>query len=453
MGLKTNIPNTNYILVTEDYVITIKPEYDTSIIKQKNSETLIQGEHIDWIWINQVWGGLKVGPNRPSFYGNSDYMGLQPIYLNIGPVKFQFKGDYTLYGCKLPVEGSVFTDRNSRSVSMVDKMKPFQIGYNLVNNQIADILVDELGTVIMLDHNALPKHSAGEDWGKNNYAKAYVAMKDFQILPLDTSISNTENALGFNHYQVLNLEASAVITTNSFRAPIFYDSDNTGYYVNPNSTSNFYNVQFINGKWYTVDNNNGNSIDIYVRPNGDNTYRWRHIYGGTSTSYSTGAGGYGIYCDHLGGDYSALFNTAGYVTFPYSARSPIFYDSANTGMYFDGNATGTSINVAGSIVAAGNVTAYSDIRLKTDVAPITNAIDKVKQINGVTYTRKENNKRQTGVIAQDVLKVLPEAVEGSEEGMYSVAYGNMVGLLIEAIKEQQSEIDELKALVKQLLAK
>jgi len=193
-------------VVTEDYVITIKPEYDTSVIKQKNGETLIQGEHIDWIWINQVWGGLKVGPNRPSFYGNADYMGLQPIYLNIHPVKFQFKGDFTLYGCKLPVEGSVFTDRNSRSVSMVDKMKPFQIGYNLVNNQISDILIDELGTVIMLDHNALPKHSAGEDWGKNNYAKAYVAMKNFQILPLDTSISNTENALGFNHYQVLNLE-------------------------------------------------------------------------------------------------------------------------------------------------------------------------------------------------------------------------------------------------------
>jgi len=193
-------------IVTEDYVVTVKPEYDTTVIKQKNGETLVQGEHIDWIWINQVWGGLKVGPNRPSFYGNADYMGLQPIYLNIHPVKFQFKGDFTLYGCKLPVEGSVFSDRNSRSVSLVDKMKPFQIGYNLVNNQISDILIDELGTVIMLDHNALPKHSAGEDWGKNNYAKAYVAMKNFQILPLDTSITNTENALGFNHYQVLNLE-------------------------------------------------------------------------------------------------------------------------------------------------------------------------------------------------------------------------------------------------------
>lgn len=193
-------------VVTEDYEITIPPIYDTKIVKEKDETTLIQGEHIKWIWINQVWGGLKVGPNRPSFYGNADYMGIQPIYLNIKPIKFQFKGDYTLYGCKLPVEGSVFSDRNSRSVSLVDKMKPFQIGYNLVNNQISDILIDELGTVILLDHNALPKHSAGEDWGKNNYAKAYVAMKNFQMLPLDTSISNTEGALGFNHYQVLNLE-------------------------------------------------------------------------------------------------------------------------------------------------------------------------------------------------------------------------------------------------------
>ena len=85
-------------------------------------------------------------------------------------------------------------------------MKAYQVGYNMVNNQIADILIDELGTVIMFDQNALPRHSMGEDWGKNNYAKAYVAMKDFQMLPLDTSITNTENATNFNHYQTLNME-------------------------------------------------------------------------------------------------------------------------------------------------------------------------------------------------------------------------------------------------------
>jgi hypothetical protein len=92
-------------------------------------------------------------------------------------------------------------------------MKPYQIGYNIVNNQIADILVDELGTIIMLDQNTLPKHSLGEDWGKGNLAKAYVAMKNFQMLPLDTSIANTENALNFQHFQKLDLSQTERLMT------------------------------------------------------------------------------------------------------------------------------------------------------------------------------------------------------------------------------------------------
>jgi len=214
VGHLTKITNTGDLImdiVSEEYKVTDKPEYDTSIYKQKTKDNLVFGEHIDWIWINEVWGGVKIGPNRPAFWGMNNPGGINPIYLGLnggkpGRTPFQFKGDSTLYGCKLPVEGCVFGDRNSRSVSLVDLMKPFQVGYNIVNNQIADILVDELGTVIMFDQNALPRHSLGEDWGKNNLAKAYVAMKNFQMLPLDTSITNTENALNFQHYQVLNLE-------------------------------------------------------------------------------------------------------------------------------------------------------------------------------------------------------------------------------------------------------
>jgi len=184
------------MIVDEDYKVTEKPEYATTLQANKNKYNLVFGEHIDWIWINQVWGGVKVGPNRPTFWGTNNPGGITPIYLginqnHIGPLKFQFKGDNSLYGCKLPVEGSIFSDRNTYSRSLVDLMKPFQIAYNIVNNQIADILVDELGTVIMLDQNSLPRHSLGEDWGKGNFAKAYVAMKNFQMLPLDTSITNT----------------------------------------------------------------------------------------------------------------------------------------------------------------------------------------------------------------------------------------------------------------------
>tara|TARA_R100000951_G_scaffold7894_1_gene7263 strand:- start:1330 stop:4080 length:2751 start_codon:yes stop_codon:yes gene_type:complete len=201
-------------IVDETFKITKKAIYDTSIFKSKTKENLLEGEHIDWIWINEVWGGVKVGPNLPAMWQSSMGDNVNPIYLGInrkkpGRLPFQFKGNNSLYGCKLPVEGRVFSDRNTRSTSLVDLMKAYQVGYNMVNNQIADILIDELGTVIMFDQNALPRHSMGEDWGKNNYAKAWVAMKDFQMLPLDTSITNTENATNFNHYQTLNMEQTS----------------------------------------------------------------------------------------------------------------------------------------------------------------------------------------------------------------------------------------------------
>jgi len=197
-------------IVSEAYTIVNNPIYDNRLFKNKNKDNLLFGDHIDWIWINEVWGGVKIGPNIPSFWGMNNPGGFSPLYIGVdknkmGSLRFQFKGDSTLYGCKLPVEGAVFSDRNTKSTALLDLMKPFQIGYNIVNNQIADILVDELGTIIMLDQNTLPRHSLGEDWGKGNLAKAYVAMKDFQMLPLDTSITNTENALNFNHFQKLDL--------------------------------------------------------------------------------------------------------------------------------------------------------------------------------------------------------------------------------------------------------
>jgi len=225
-------------IIDENYKVTEKPIYDTSVFKNKTKENLLQGEHIDWIWINEVWGGVKIGPNLPANWRSNMGANINPIYLGInrkkpGRVPFQFKGNKTLYGCKLPVEGRVFSDRNTKSVSLVDLMKAYQVGYNLVNNQIADILVDELGTVIMFDQNALPRHSMGEDWGKGNYAKAYVAMKDFQMLPLDTSITNTENATNFNHYQVLNMEQSQRLMSRIQLANYFKQQAFDAIGVNP----------------------------------------------------------------------------------------------------------------------------------------------------------------------------------------------------------------------------
>ena len=112
-----------------------------------------------------------------------------------------------------------------------------------------------------------------------------------------------------------------------------------------------------------------------------------------------------------------------------------------------------------NIWTSGNVTAYSDIRVKKNIERIPNALDKVCRLNGYTFERtdvKFDNEgeptvpvKQTGVIAQEVLEVLPEAVTGDEENHYSVAYGNMVGLLIESIKELKAEVDDLKAQLEQ----
>ena len=96
----------------------------------------------------------------------------------------------------------------------------------------------------------------------------------------------------------------------------------------------------------------------------------------------------------------------------------------------------------------GTLNQWSDIRLKEDIVAIPNALEKVCSIRGVTFTRKDSGTRETGVIAQEVLSVLPEAVrvdDQDSERMMSVAYGNLVGLLIEAIKDLKTEVDLLKA--------
>lgn len=103
----------------------------------------------------------------------------------------------------------------------------------------------------------------------------------------------------------------------------------------------------------------------------------------------------------------------------------------------------------GSITASGDITAFSDKRLKANIKPIAKALDKIKKIEGVSYTRKDQadkNKKHIGVIAQDLLQVVPEVVQVPDkpEGMHSVDYSKLTALLIEGIKEQQKEIELLK---------
>ena len=95
----------------------------------------------------------------------------------------------------------------------------------------------------------------------------------------------------------------------------------------------------------------------------------------------------------------------------------------------------------------GTLAQWSDVRLKTDIVTIPDALAKVNALRGVTYTRKDSGERCTGMIAQEVQAVLPEAVAvGDDENKtLSVAYGNTVGLLVEAIKELTAKVEALEA--------
>jgi len=145
-------------------------------------------------------------------------------------------------------------------------------------------------------------------------------------------------------------------------------------------------------------------------------------------------------------------------TDPSQALEVVGKISGSSGEFSSTLSIGTNSNLNGtlevngdvsgtSIYASHNIVAYSDARSKTNITTIESALDKVDAIRGVTYNKVEdpNGIRYMGVIAQELQEILPEVVSEGEDGKLAVAYGNITGVLIEAIKELKAEIAELKA--------
>jgi hypothetical protein len=160
--------------------------------------------------VNEVWKGIKISTG-------ADKKLKRDIYLDIGPNDFQFKGDRDLYGCRLPVCGQVFSVRNSRSMSLVDMMKPYQIGYNVCMNQIYQLMEKEIGMFVIMDVNMLPN---SKDWGgEDAWSKWMLIAKATGLLPADTKPTNIQGALaasgGFLPKIIdLNLAAQMVSRVN-----------------------------------------------------------------------------------------------------------------------------------------------------------------------------------------------------------------------------------------------
>jgi len=237
-----------------------------------------------------------------------------------------------------------------------------------------------------------------------------------------------------------------------FRAPIFYDSNNTGFRLDPNGTSNL----------ETVDVTTLNTSGLITMERATSTVlRLRNtVNAGKVTIQMT---------DNQFGGQSGNF-------------SYVHSDSASFGgsaaFLFEGNQPTTNLVCnGGNIIATGDVTAfYSDERLKNFEGKIDNALDKISKMNGYYYKGNDvakslgynNEERQVGVNAQEVQKVMPEVVvkapvsyrDDVDEDYLTVHYDKLVPVLIEGIKEQQTQIedqqkqiDELKEMVKLLMNK
>ena len=119
------------------------------------------------------------------------------------------------------------------------------------------------------------------------------------------------------------------------------------------------------------------------------------------------------------------------------------YKSGSTryGLYLNNNAD------HGTIKAHSFIT-YSDETLKDNITPIDSGLDKVMALQGVTYDWKSDGTADIGFIAQEVEKVVPQAVYGKSDGEYGLDYGSLTSVLVEAVKEQQAQIEDLKAELK-----
>jgi hypothetical protein len=302
---------------------------------------------------------------------------------------------------------------------------------------------------------------------------------DYTMATQVMSINNVSDGLGAGNVYIND----KLQVGTDVRAPIYYDVNDTAYYLNAASTSNL-NTLTLAGS-LTVQSGSGTI-------NGKATQLFEHGYGSDSGTFYQDSGsfaGYSGWANYWIGNHgngATYYNTVDIRPFwgppkysrleggtfrgPYnyvtnendqtigvylqsttSLRAPIFYDYNNTAFYLDPSTTGTSVNVAGDVVAY----ASSDIRFKNNITPITNALDKLSKIGGYTFewneiSHKETGKKDIGVVAQEVEDILPEIVDTRDNGYKAVDYSKLTALLIQSVKEQQVIIDNLKSRIETL---
>ena len=275
--------------------------------------------------------------------------------------------------------------------------------------------------------------SSGGQWNIVNTNEIHYSLGNVGIQTTDPStelqIGNTSTKTSDTYLTIASDGGSA--HAQGIRL-IHNGTDNTSMYgwrIRGDDTDDHFHINYINGgsnsaSALTIKNNNNVGIGL-SNPNYDLDVAGNINFTGTLTQNGTTYGGSS---GSSGGQWN-IVNT-----------NEIHYSLGNVGIGLSN--PNYPLHVSGDIYATGNVTAYSDKRKKTNLQIISDALNKVSNLNGYTY--EKDGTKYTGLIAQEVLEVLPEAVVGNEEDGYGLAYGNMVGILVEAIKELTNEVKNLK---------
>jgi len=375
------------------------------------------------------YSALYKGTNNGSGYGNyreywySGATGYQSI--EQASNRFNFSAPIT---AATDVRAPIFYDSNDTSYYI-----------NPATN-ISAILAGSIGI-----NNTSPVNTA---WGNEATTKQLtITGANYGVLNLQgsiTALTKYSMGVGGNTFYMAydNIASRHNIKVNSsgnvliyvdVRAPIFYDLDNTGYYVNPGATSRLLNLDFGDAGYYLKRGDWGTRQQT--------PYGWIQ-FGPANSSYAH------IYTDRNNFYMNAgLYISGGSWMRAGDIRSAIFYDVNNTTYYLDASTTGTSLNCAGTGIFGGDVVAYSDKKLKTNIKTLNGS--KVLKMRGVSFDRIDTGKHSSGVIAQEIQEIAPELVN-DKNGTLAVAYGNLTGYLIEAIKDQQIMIDDLKKRLKTL---
>lgn len=175
-------------LVDELFEVTYKPVYVSG--KPKTADYLIEGEHVDWVYINELWVGKKLDINLSNQNYSTQTPNSSSIWVELRKHPIQYSDYRFRYGISIPVYGGSVSNRYNESFSLVEKCSSWQIFYNWIWNRNAQLLATEVGRFFAFNQSAIPHESMGDTWGKDNLFKWVTSARDLSLAPLDTSLSN-----------------------------------------------------------------------------------------------------------------------------------------------------------------------------------------------------------------------------------------------------------------------